>query len=413
MPNFYNYTQDGLIYSFDDVFVPADAFREGNLWTWGSTFNGALGDFIGINGARCTPVTTFAGGSNWKQVSSSGQVDTSFAITGGHSAAIKTDGTLWVWGDNTSGQLGINSLILRCTPVTTFAGGSNWKQVYCGSRSIAAIKTDGTLWNWGNNASGQIGDNTTTTRCTPVTTFIGGTNWKQVSSAYHTAAIKTDGTLWVWGDNGNGNIGDNTGQNKLTPVTTFLGGTNWKQVSCGPSYTGAIKTDGTLWMWGANGSGELGNNTAVFATDVRTPVTTFAGGSNWKQVSCGGQSTSTTATTAAIKTDGTLWTWGRGTDGKIGDNTTTTRCTPVTTFAGGSNWKQISSGSRSYMSAIKTDGTLWTWGFNSLGGLGTNTINNTICTPVTTFAGGTNWKQVSSGWSHTTALTFDDPTFPT
>jgi alpha-tubulin suppressor-like RCC1 family protein len=165
-------------------------------------------------------------------------------------------------------------------------GGTNWKQVSCSSQGhISAIKTDGTLWTWGSNSYGQLGVNDTNTRCTPVTTFAGGTNWKQVDCGwFHTAAIKTDGTLWVWGRNDFGNLGINNTTQRNTPVTTFAGGTNWKQVDCGQNQTAAIKTDGTLWTWGSNNSGNLGiNNT----TNRCTPVTTFAGGTNWKQVSSG------------------------------------------------------------------------------------------------------------------------------
>ena len=191
---------------------------------------------------------------------------------------------LWIWGVNGYGQLGDNtSGISRSTPVTTLAGGANWKQVTCGSNHTAAIKTDGTLWTWG--GGGAAGDNAATSRSTPVTTFAGGNNWKQVScGGAHTAAIKTDGTLWTWGSGNNGRLGDNTATSRSTPVTTFAGGTNWKQVECGTNHIAAIKTDGTLWTWGTGNQGQLGDNTII---NRSTPVTTFAGGTNWKQVTCG------------------------------------------------------------------------------------------------------------------------------
>ena len=158
---------------------------------------------------------------------------------------------LWIWG---GGPLGNNTETTISTPVTTFAGGANWKQVAGGGGITAAIKTDGTLWIWGSNSfGGPLGDNTSVNRSTPVTTFAGGTNWKQVAGgSSHTAAIKTDGTLWTWGYNNRGQLGDNTTTNRLTPVTTFAGGTNWKQVACSGDHTAAIKTDGTLWIWGRN-----------------------------------------------------------------------------------------------------------------------------------------------------------------
>jgi alpha-tubulin suppressor-like RCC1 family protein len=374
MPTFYNFRQDGVDYSFDDIFVPADMFREGNLWTWG------YGNLSGNN--RSIPVTTYTGGRNWKQVSSSY----------GMGLAIKTDGTLWTLGT------GLDS------PVTTFAGGTNWKQVSGGS-SKSAIKTDGTLWTWGYNSYGQLGTNDTIDRYTPVTTFAGGTNWKQVDCGTNSmSAIKTDGTLWIWGAGISGQLGTNDTINRSTPVTTFAGGTNWKQVGQCVLTTAAIKTDGTLWVWGYGGFGQLGTNDTI---DRSTPVTTFAGGTNWKQITPG-------FTTAAIKTDGTLWTWGFAQSGRLGTNDTINRSTPVTTFAGGINWKQVFSG-RNTTAAIKTDGTLWTWGYNNVGNLGTNdTIYRS--TPVTTFAGGINWKQVTIARGNLNtnkdtvlALTYDDP----
>ena len=444
MPNQFFSPEGDLEKYFVTEYWLIDQYIGDTLWVWGRSDYGQLGTNVTIN--RSTPVTTFAGGTNWKQVSCGSQ----------HTAAIKTDGTLWTWGRCNFGQLGSNDTISRSTPVTTFAGGTNWKQVSCGYRITAAIKTDGTLWTWGEG--GRIGINDTIIRSTPVTTFVGGTNWKQVSCGGQlTAAIKTDGTLWVWGQGNIGQLGTNDTISRLTPVTTFAGGTNWKQVSCGGQHTSAIKTDGTLWIWGLGLTGRLGTNDTISRL---TPVTTFAGGTNWKQVECGRENTAAIKTdgtlwtcgdgrqlgrlnltnqaltpittfaggtnwanvetdepeelytlsagnnfSSAIKTDGTLWNWGRGTSGQLGTNDTISRFTPVTTFAGGTNWKQVSCGGQ-HTSAIKTDGTLWTWGLGVSGLLGTNdTINRS--TPVTTFAGGTNWKQVSCGGYHVSAIKTD------
>jgi alpha-tubulin suppressor-like RCC1 family protein len=355
------------------------------LWIWGRGDFGQLGNNATTN--RSTPVTTFSGGTNWKQVSA--------GIN--HIAAIKTDGTLWTWGNGYFGQLGTNDTTNRSTPVTTFTGGTNWKQVSSGGVHTAAIKTDGTLWTWGNGDFGQLGTGGYNDDIsTPVTTFAGGTNWKQVSGGYyHTAAIKTDGTLWVWGNGSYGLLGTNDTTDVSTPVTTFAGGTNWKQVSGGIQDTAAIKTDGTLWTWGRGDFGQLGTNDT---TNRFTPVTTFAGGTNWKQVSGG------FFHCAAIKTDGTLWTWGVGLYGElgVGGGIIEIKSTPVTTFAGGTNWKQVSCGVY-YTAAIKTDGTLWTWGRGNDGQLG-NAVTTNRSTPVTTFAGGTNWKQVSSGGYYAAAI---------
>jgi alpha-tubulin suppressor-like RCC1 family protein len=370
--------------NFEDNFIRRDLFSQGGLWLWGRNNYGQLGDNTsGAGTNKSSPVQTVAGGTNWKQMSV-GQ------LVGQSAAGIKTDGTLWTWGYNNTGSLGDNTSgagTNKSSPIQTIAGGTNWKQVEVN----VAIKTDGTLWSWGYNNYGQLGDNTVTSKSSPVQTVAGGTNWKQVSTqeSAHVAAIKTDGTLWLWGYNNYGILGDNTTSYKSSPVQTVSGGTNWKQVSVG-SNTAAIKTDGTLWTWGSNFHGQLGNNTT---NDASSPIQTIASGTNWKSISVG------SLFMAAIKTDGTLWLWGKNDYGQLGDNTTVKKSSPVQTVAGGTNWKQVGR-----TAAIKTDGTLWLWGKNTYGRLGDNTTTHKS-SPVQTVAGGTNWKLVNSGNYSTIAIT--------
>jgi len=297
---------------------------DGTLWMWGYNYYGQLGDNTTID--KSSPVQTISGGTNWKQVSAGS----------GHTAGIKTDGTLWSWGYNYFGILGNNTNANRySSPIQTIAGGNNWKQLSAGSYHTACIKTDGTLWIWGYNVNGQLGDNSTANKSSPAQTVSGGNNWQQISASdTHTTGIKTDGTLWLWGANQFGQLGDNTIIKKSSPVQTIAGGTNWKQVSAGYS-SAAIKTDGTLWVWGRNNYATLGTNNLTYYS---SPVQTVAGGTNWKQVS------STAPRMGAIKTDGTLWMWGYNASGRLGTNSTTNYSSPVQTVAGGTNWKQVSCG---------------------------------------------------------------------
>lgn len=343
------------------------------LMGWGGNSMANLGDNTLTN--KSSPIQTIAYGSNWKQASCNEK----------HSGAVKADGTLWLWGDNQIGQLGDNTRTTRSSPVQTVAFGSNWKQVAIGGQYYSsAIKTDGTLWCWGNNADGQLGINSVTNLSSPQQTVAFGTNWKQIScGSTHTAAVKTDGTLWLWGSNLYGQLGDNSTTKRSSPVQTIALGTNWQQVSCGgSSHTAAIKADGTLWSWGNNTDGQLGDNTIVKRS---SPVQTVAYGTNWKQVSCG-------YSTFSVKTDGTLWCWGYNYFGGLGDNTTTYKSSPVQTIAYGTNWKQVACAG-TYAAGIKTDGTLWTWGYNGYGNLGDNTTTNRS-SPVQTLIYGNLWKGV-------------------
>ena len=377
-----NYTINGT--NFETTFLRRDLFSQGGLWTCGYNVNGQLG--INNTTAQSSPVQTISSGSNWRQISALG-----FSMEG-----IKTDGTLWSWGDNTYGQLGDNTITKRSSPVQTISGGNNWKQVAGGTSHVIAIKTDGTLWTWGRNNHGQLGSNNITNYSSPVQTVAGGTTWKLVAGGvYSTAAIKTDGTLWLWGQNTYGMLGDNTNVKKSSPVQTIAGGNNWKLVAVGQYTTGAIKTDGTLWVWGWNMFGQLGLGTS--GDNRASPVQTIAGGTNWKTYAAG------TYSSFAIKTDGTLWSWGYNYLGMLGDNTTNNKSSPAQTIAAGTNWKTISVSSYTPM-AIKTDGTVWLWGNNGAGQLGNNQSSNAVSSPIQTVAGGTNWKQVTSGSDTTAAI---------
>lgn len=370
-----------------------NCFTGKQLWAWGTQYGGALGNNISSATGQSSPIQTIAGGNNWKQVSVGGRQ--SLLLTAVVTAAIKQDGTLWMWGNGEHGVLGDNTAVSKSSPVQTFAGGNNWKQVSVGASHAAAVKTDGTLWIWGVSSNGVLGDGTAASKSSPVQTISGGTNWKQVSlGCFHSAAIKTDGTLWTWGFGGNtlgGPLGDNTIVSKSSPVQTIAGGSNWRDVSSGALHVLAIKTDGSLWTWGSNSAGQLGNNSA---TNTCSPIQTISGGYNWSSISGGGSSS------AAIKTDGTLWMWGCNAYGGLGDNTILNKSSPVQTISGGNSWRSVSLAQTMYMSssAIKTDGTLWTWGRNNFGQLGNNTAINRS-SPIQTISGGTSWKSTSSGFA--------------
>jgi alpha-tubulin suppressor-like RCC1 family protein len=299
---------------------------------------------------------------------------------GHHTLVIKTDGTLWAWGYNASGQVGDGSESDRYYPVQ-IGTDTDWRMV-SPHKSIQsfAIKTDGTLWAWGWNERGSLGDGTYVSKSSPVQ--IGtDNNWADVAAGLaYSIALKTDGTLWAWGWNEYGTLGDGTYVSKNSPVQI---GTdhNWKSIHVGQQFSIATKTDGTLWAWGINYSGELGIGTT---TNQSSPVQ-INGFDNWASLSIGYNHS------LVLKTDGTLWAWGSNYAGQIGDGTVNHHFSPVQ-IGTNNDWVQISAnGDFSY--AIKSDGTLWRWGVN---GNKQSVDDPNFLSPIQIGADH-NWQNVSAG----------------
>jgi len=315
--------------------------EDGTLWVWGSNGDGKLGDgamefhffdpdspeqggfYVFIN--RNTPAQ-LQPGTTWKSVSA-GVV---------HTVAIRTDGTLWAWGSNwPGGQLGSGEVEFRYfapgfpehgghyAPVDSYTPvhiqpGTIWRSVSAGALHTMGIREDGTLWAWGSNSSGQLGDGTTIHRNTPVH-IQPGTTWRYVSAAgAHTMGIREDGTLWAWGYNEYGRLGV-AAEYTATPMQVQPG-TTWIDVSAGTEHTMAIQANGSLWAWGSNRYGRTGLGVTTGAASTPTQVLR---GSVWKSVSTGREYT------VGIRTDGSLWAWGNNRQGQLGDGTTTNRSAPV------------------------------------------------------------------------------------
>ena len=356
------------------------------LFSWGRNNVGQLGTNTRVD--RSSPAQTVSGGINWKAISCGYQ----------NAGTIKTDGTLWMWGNDLYGGLGLNSSsFYKSSPIQIYGGGTNWKIIACGHSHSGAIKTDGSLWLWGSNIYGELGTNDTVHRSSPVQTIAGGNVWKSIALGKTcSVAIQFDGSLWTWGRNTLGQLGTNDINHRSSPVQTVAGGNNWKTIAAGYYTCAGIKTDGTLWLWGSDAFGQLGQN--YVESGKSSPVQTVAYGTNWRTVSCG------YANTAAIKTDGTLWVWGSNLRGQLGDNTPFNKSSPIQTITGGTDWRFVSSGF--YVTAgIKMNGTLWMWGENNnYGQLGINTTSVNKSSPVQTVAGGTTWKSVVCGYGSSYAI---------
>lgn len=323
---------------------------DGTLWAWGANSSGQLGD--GTNGSKNLPVQ-IGSDSTWADVSAGHE----------HTVAIKSDGTLWTWGSDNEGQLGIGVYGSKNVPVQVGTD-TTWLNVTAGKAHSLAIKTDGTLWAWGFNGAGQLGDGTHEERRVPVQ--VGSdSNWASVQAGYyHTFAIKKDSTIWIWGDNfmgqlGNGTIGLDAGASTPTQVGAA---SDWASISAGAFHNMALKNNGTLWVWGSDNFGESGTGQRNL-TPVQLGVA-----SDWAGVRLGGYHSH------AIKTDGSLWSWGSNVYGQLGDGTTNGRNMPVQ-ISSGVTWASVSSGIV-HSHGIQSNGSVWIWGNNEFGQLGNG--NNTL-----------------------------------
>jgi len=381
-----SYTADNTVYTtvtdVADLLAPKSIFQTGGIWTWGLNSSGQLGNNSTVN--RSSPGSVVGGMLAWRTVSMGGY--------GVHAGGIKTDGTLWLWGLGSYGRLADNTATSKSSPVTVSAGGTTWKQLQLSQQGGTAIKTDGSMWGWGKNDLGQVGDNTATNRSSPVS--IGNTfDWIYCSggNANSLGAIKQNGSLWMWGSNSYGVLGDNSTTTRSSPITVAGGGTTWSQVAVAAEHSAALKSDGTLWTWGRNVDGELGTGTTIARS---SPGTTVAGGTDWKYVAVAGNNVSNANyATAAIKQDGTLWTWGDGAYGTIASSGAASRSSPDTVLGGGTTWKTVHAGWRA-MAGIKTDGSLWMWGQDDQGQLGDNSTT-TKTSPVAVVGPINNWLNIS------------------
>jgi len=363
------------------------------VYTTGYNCSGELGTNNIIN--RYTPVEVFGGFTDWCQLSA-GWI---------HSMGVRSNGTIWGWGYNCYGGLGDGTAYYnendnhRSSPVQVIGGFTDWCQVSAGAGHSAAIRTNGTLWTWGYNCYGGLGDGTAyyngeyNHRSSPVQVLGGFTDWCQVSAGgKHTAAVRTNGTLWSWGFNYYGELGDGTAyyngeyNHRSSPVQVLGGFTDWCQVSAGNNNTAAVRTNGTLWAWGYNCYGAVGDGTAYYDGNANhrcSPTQVIGGFTDWCYVDIMSKSA------VALRTNGTLWAWGYGEEGDIGDNTYESKSSPVEVAGGFSDWCQASVG-RGGGTATRSNGTLWAWGKNFNGELGNTQVTQTP-SPVEVFGGRTDW----------------------
>jgi alpha-tubulin suppressor-like RCC1 family protein len=362
---------------------------DGTLWAWGDNYYGQLG--------RATNSGTVVANAVPMQVAGTYRY---IAAGWEHTLALRADGTLWAWGSNYHGELGNSTNVntSAANPVPAQVPGT-YTQVDAGTDCSLALRADGTLWSWGNNVMGQLGTNNNPGANTynPVPTQVAGTYTQVTAGAFHCLALRPDGTLWAWGNNNFGSLGSttNNGTNAANPVPTQVPGL-YTSASAGFYHSLALRADGTLWAWGLNDAGQLAaapgtGPTVPFAVPTQVPGT-------YVQVATGYHFS------LALQANGSLLAWGDNGAGQLGyaANVGTINPNPVPTTTGTALPTRSTSSNSTTGYAIRGDGTLWAWGSNRYGLLGDGTTTDR---PRPGRVGtDADWVQVVAGSSHVLAL---------
>ena len=329
--------------------------KNGRAWAWGNNGTGQLGDNSVNN--RTTPVSVL------------GAVKTFCLISAGNNftVGLEKNGRVWGWGNNFYGQLGDGTSVSKRTPVSVGGATKTFCEIATSKQHhTVAIDRNGRAWGWGWNVYGQLGDNTGTSRLTPVS-VVGAvkTFCKIAAGQYFTVALDKNGRAWGWGYNANSQLGDNSITSRLTPVSIAGATKTFCKIgtTLGVDFVNAIDKNGRVWSWGSNILGQLGDNTTL---SRRTPVAIVGNLKTFCHISSG-----LAYFAVALDNRGRAWAWGSNGSGQLGNNSLTSQRTPVSVLGAIKTFCKIFAGN-SHVTAIDKNGRIWTWGGNISGQLGIN-----------------------------------------
>jgi len=321
--------------------------EDGTVWTWGNNESGQLGDGTEIDKGEPVQVKGIEGVK-------------AIAAGGYHTVALKEDGTVWTWGENLYGQLGDDTIDICKNEPVQVKGIEGVKAIAAGERHTVALKEDGTVWSWGNNVFGQLGHTDFVVRNNQPMMVVDLKDVKAIAAGeWHTVALKEDGSIWAWGDNEDGQLGDGRVIATNKPVQA-IDIEEVVAIASGNCFTVALKQDGTVWTWGLYFYYDPIENVDIAMTSTQ-PVCK-EGIEDVKAIAAGSDHV------VALKEDGTVWTWGRNDYGQLGNGTKVNYNEPVQ-VTGIEDVKAIAAGTYNSF-AIKEDGTVWGWGSNFAGQLG-------------------------------------------
>lgn len=359
---------------------------------------------LGKKRKRVTVTVTYAvpGGPGAPVVPATGWAD--LAAGGEHNCGVKDNGSLWCWGSNRYGQLATTDRYETLVPTPSplrVGTATDWISVDAGYAHTCGVRSSGSLWCWGANSAGQSGSvDTSSPALVPVK--VGGDVWASVSAGrLTTCGLRIDKSLWCWGSSAKGELGKSVLESS-SAVPVQFGTASWADVSVGAEHVCGVAVNTHLYCWGSNYKGQLGvDNSTNADTRNPTPVEPGLGTDGWADVGVGDYFT------CATRVNTTLWCWGWNEHGRLGpDAVPTTDSHFAPAQVGGTEWRAVAGGD-GQACGIKLDDTLWCWGYNLYGELGSTTNAGTLSPNPTPLPVGSGWRDVDPAGRHTCGLRRD------